>query len=86
MNFNKITAKDNPLIKLVCSLQISSKSRKENNLFVLEGLRICLDALENSIVFDKLIVSETFSDKHSDNVNLHANVALSEILFKKNCV
>ncbi len=79
-NFNKITAKDNPLIKLICSLQTSLKSRKENNLFVLEGLRICLDALENSIAFDKLIVSETFSDKHSDNVNILSKNSVSNYL------
>lgn len=60
---NKISAKNNPLIKLVCSLQGSSKARRENGLFVIEGLRICNDAQENGIRFDKLIVSEGFVDK-----------------------
>ena len=79
-NFNEITAKDNPLIKLICSLQNSSKSRKENNLFVLEGLRICQDAFDNSIEFDKLIVSETFLKKHLDSVEILANNSLSNFL------
>lgn len=68
LDFNKITAKDNPLIKLVCSLRDSSKARKENGLFVLEGLRICFDALENGIVFDKLIVSEAFLKKQEESI------------------
>lgn len=68
LDFNKITAKDNPFIKLVCSLRDSSKARKENGLFVLEGLRICFDALENGIVFDKLIVSEAFLKKQEESI------------------
>lgn len=61
-----ITSKDNPLIKLVCGLQSSSKTRKNEGLFVLEGLRICDDAYENSIWFDKLIISKTACEKHKD--------------------
>ncbi len=57
--FLKVTSKDNPLIKLVCSLQGSAKERRKNRLFVLEGLRICTDAFDNGIRFDKFIVSET---------------------------
>ena len=72
-DFNKITAKDNPLIKLICSLQTTSKTRKENGLFVLEGLRICLDALDNGIAFDKLIVSETFLKKQNDSIERLSN-------------
>lgn len=88
MNFNKITAKDNPLIKLVCTLQSSAKARKENALFVLEGLRICCDAYENGIEFDKLIVSETFLDKQSESIfklknNSISNYLIPDSLFAK---
>ena len=88
MNFNKITAKDNPLIKLVCTLQSSAKARKENTLFVLEGLRICCDAYENGIEFDKLIVSETFLDKQSESIfklknNSISNYLIPDSLFAK---
>lgn len=88
MNFNKISSKDNPLIKLICSLQTSSKSRKENGLFVLEGLRICSDAYDNGIVFDKLIVSETFLKKQCDSINLLSqnsgqNFLVTDSLFLK---
>lgn len=80
LDFNKISSKDNPLIKLVCSLQGSAKSRKENGLFVLEGLRICSDAYENGIAFDKLIVSETFLKKQETSVNLLAKNCDSKFL------
>ncbi len=64
MEFKVITSKDNPLIKLVCGLQTSSKTRKKEGLFVLEGLRICDDAMSNSIRFDKLIISKTAKEKY----------------------
>ena len=59
-----ITSKDNPLIKLVCGLQSKASIRKKEGLFVLEGLRICDDACDNSIWFDKLIISKTAKDKY----------------------
>ena len=71
-DFKAITSRENSLIKLVSFLQTSAKKRRENGLFVLEGLRICLDAMENSIRFDKLIISETAIKKYSDTVNSFA--------------
>lgn len=62
-DFMDITSKDNKLIKLVRSLQSSPKARRENGLFVLEGLRVCFDAADNGIAFKKLIVSHHFYDK-----------------------
>ena len=57
--FKEITSRDNSLIKHILELQNSSKKRQKSDCFVLEGLRICKDALENGIVFDKLIFSKT---------------------------
>ena len=51
LEFVNITSKDNPLIKFVTALQSSAKERRNSGLFVLEGLRICLDAYENGIKF-----------------------------------
>lgn len=66
MPFNKITSKDNPLIKLAVKLQNSGRSRREHGLFVLEGLRLCRDAAENGFTFDSLLVSESAFQKYSD--------------------
>ena len=87
-NFKVITSKDNSLIKLVCALQSSRNARKEHNLFVLEGLRICLDAYCCSIKFDKLIVSETAVNKHKGEISKFALNAeecyrIPDSLFKK---
>ena len=71
-DFKSVTSRENSLIKLVSFLQTSAKKRRENGLFVLEGLRICLDAMENLIRFDKLIISETALKKYGDTVNSFA--------------
>lgn len=86
--FIKITSKDNQLIKLVSALQSSAKQRKEQNSFVLEGLRICDDAYQNNIKFDKLIVTNIALEKHGDFIecfskNSDSCYILSDDLFKK---
>lgn len=87
-NFSVITSRENSLIKLVCSLQNSAKARKENGLFVIEGLRIARDAFDNSIRFDKLIVSETAINKYRDEIadfvkNSNECYRIPDSLFKK---
>lgn len=87
-DFKEISSKENSLIKLVCGLQKSAKQRNENSLFVLEGLRICFDAADNGIQFDKLIVSKTAFSKSSSDIEELANNAnecylLNDTLFKK---
>ncbi len=87
-NFTEITSKDNSLIKLVSSLQASAKHRKTEGLFVLEGLRICSDAYENNIKFDKLIVTKYALEKHSNIIENFSKISkscyiLREDLFKK---
>lgn len=86
--FLKISSRDNALIKLVCGLQSSRKERKKNALFVLEGLRICYDAFENSIKFDKFIVSETAAKRLYDDIkklskNAEKCYVLTDSLFEK---
>lgn len=88
MNFKKISSKDNSLIKLVSSLQTSAKARRENSMFVLEGLRICDDANSCGIMFDKLILTENFYSKNTEQCEEFAKNAneiylLDDKLFKK---
>lgn len=73
MDFKLITSKENSLIKLISALQTSAGKRKENGLFVLEGLRICFDAYDNGIHFDKLIISESAARKYPDDIELLAS-------------
>lgn len=86
--FTYISSRENSLIKLVSSLQTSAKTRRENALFVLEGLRICEDAYDNGIQFNKLIVSENAKEKYVSEIEKFAKVCdncylLPENLFKK---
>ncbi len=88
MRFKSISSKDNSLIKLVSALQTSAKARRENGLFVLEGLRICDDASSNGIQFDKLIVSENAKIKYKNEINDFAKNSIecyiiNDSLFKK---
>lgn len=89
-NFSEISSRDNSIVKLVYSLQSSAKNRKETGLFVIEGLRICSDAMENGVVFDKLIVSKTALEKYAEKINKFAEISqnsyiFTDALFKKIC-
>ena len=68
-DFKEIRSRDNSLIKLVSRLQSSSSARRENGLFVLEGLRLCSDAFLNGIRFDKLIVSFSAAGKYNNEIS-----------------
>ncbi len=86
--FNIITSRENPLIKLVAALQVSSEKRKRNGLFVLEGLRICKDACDNGIKFDKLIVSDAAVEKYAADTEKFSLISdecykIPDSLFKK---
>lgn len=67
-DFLRITSKDNEVIKLILQLQKSSSKRKEEGLFVLEGLRLCMDAHLNGFATERLIVSDFAIEKLSDEI------------------
>ena len=73
--FKEISAKDNRLIKQTALLQKSAKARKESNLFLLEGLRICKDAKAGGVVFDTLIVSKTAVEKQKADIDILAEIS-----------
>ena len=87
-NFLAISSRENPLVKLVISLQKSAKTRQENGSFVLEGLRICEDAYDNNIEFDTLIVSETALKKYPSEIEkfrkrAKSRISVTDKLFEK---
>ena len=73
--FTEITARENKLIKQIRALQSSARARRENGRFVLEGLRICTDALENRVHFLKLVVSKTAVQKYAQSIEEFSNNA-----------
>lgn len=88
LEFTEIKAKDNRLIKLVTLLQKSKKARDEYGLFVLEGLRICMDAALCGVSLYTLIVSKSALAKFPEEIEKFVScaekcVSVPDELFKK---
>ncbi len=69
MTFEHISSKSNDKIKRVNLLTRSASARRENNLFVLEGLRLCRDAMQFGITIDELYFTQKALDKFTEDVN-----------------
>lgn len=67
---DRITSKDNPKFKILSSLMSSKRERKEQGLFVAEGLRLVLDAVKSGLVPVSVFVSEGFVTKFPDKLEL----------------
>ncbi len=65
-----ITAKNNPKIKETKSLLTSSKERKNNGLFVLEGVRLCCDAIKSGCKITNAFCTENCMEKYSEDIAL----------------
>ena len=65
---NIITSKDNPTIKLYQKLSSSKKERLQYGLFVLEGLRIVLDALREESGITQLILTEKAHERFGEEL------------------
>lgn len=69
----EITSKDNSVIKYLSKLQTSSKFRREEEKFVCEGLRVCLEALNGNAEVDKVFVTQDMLDKHKSELSALLN-------------
>ena len=58
-----ITSKENPNIKLYRKLSESKKFRREKGLFVLEGVRLISDAINEGAKLHSILVTEECSEK-----------------------
>ena len=63
-----INAKNNPKIKEVKSLLTSSKDRKNSGLFVVEGVRLCYDALLSGCEIQSVFCTENCAEKFSEEI------------------
>ena len=59
----RITSKDNPNIKLYRKLSESRKYRRENGMFVLEGVRLIADAVKEGAKLHAVFVTESCMEK-----------------------
>ena len=60
-----LTSKENSHIKEVIKLQKSARHRRQSGLFVAEGLRVCMDAVQSGAAIAALYISESAAAKNS---------------------
>ena len=77
-----ITSVKNERVKAAAKLTSSAKARREQGLFVLEGLRLCMDVVRSGLRCAELFVSEEFCAKHG--AEYEALVACSDEVFLVN--
>lgn len=68
-----LVSRDNPKIKLYLKLSESKKARLENGLFVLEGARLCSDAInewkKGKLTIHSVFASESALEKYGDYID-----------------
>lgn len=64
----EITSKDNKLIKYISKLQTSAKFRREEQKFIAEGLRVCVEAALSNADIESVLVTEEALSKHKDTL------------------
>lgn len=65
-----IQSKTNPKIKQIAKLVSSAKERKKQGQFVLEGLRLCQDAMQSGIRFSMLVYTKAALNKSGEIIEL----------------
>lgn len=65
-----ITAKNNPKIKETKALLTSAKERKNSGLFVLEGVRLCCDAIKSGCKVTNAFCTENCMEKYGEDIAL----------------
>ena len=82
-----ITAKNNPKIKEIRALLASAKERRNTKLFVLEGVRLCCDAVKSGCEIGSVFYTESCEEKFFDDISELKSAAagcfcVSEEIFK----
>ena len=61
----RLTAKQNEKIKHAVSVRDSARVRREEELFFLEGARLCRDAAVNNVRIFRAFVTESAMEKYA---------------------
>ena len=64
-----ITSRENPLIKETATLVTDKKVRKEQNLFVVEGARLCSEAMKSGAEVLRVFLTEEAEKRYSSYVS-----------------
>jgi TrmH family RNA methyltransferase len=82
-----ITSKTNTRIKDICKLMAEKKYRQEKNLFVLEGMKIINEAVQNNVEIISMLFTQKFLDKNTfeilDNFKYLDKILVTSDICKK---
>lgn len=73
----KITSKENRLVKQFVRLSTSKKEREETGLFALEGVKLALEAARSGLIFRYILLTDSCLSRYGE--------ALGELTKQKNC-
>lgn len=65
----KITSKNNTVIKQIVKLSASSASRRKSGEFLLEGVRLCFDIVNSDVVVSVLLFTENCYEKNREKLD-----------------
>ena len=77
-----ISSKENKQVKQLKKLSSSASYRRQEGLFLAEGLRLCTDALKSGAQVKSAFFSETFSKRNPDFVQVARREAQSAAMLK----
>lgn len=78
-DYDKITSRNNVIIKQAAKLNKSAKFRRESRQFFIEGVRICRDALLSGIEIDTVLFTSRIKDKFPEVLEQFANIGSAQI-------
>ena len=74
----QITSRENPCVKHTAKLLSSAKYRSESNQFVVEGVRLCMDAVLSGVCIEKFFYTRQAAEKYGEQVEkISKNAAVS---------
>lgn len=65
----KITSKNNTVIKQIAKLSTSSSSRRKSGEFLLEGVRLCFDVINSDVPVSMLLFTENCHQKNRKKID-----------------
>jgi len=77
----RITSKDNGTVKHISRLIKNASYRKECSQYVIEGVRLCTDALESGVDIATAVFSEQALKKHKEQADKLCEVCESTLVF-----
>mgnify|MGYP002520325263 CR=1 FL=1 len=77
----RITSKDNNIVKHISKLIKSTSYRSENKEFVIEGVRLCCDAIDSEVKIKTAVFSDSALEKYSEQINKIVEICESTFVF-----